>query len=259
MNSLRLINLIHSDPLDHAAQEKFEVSRGDTRSNLKDLLDGKVDYAMISLVDYFKNRELLELVDGPTISGKGKSDSNLLVSNGIDPFPGMRIAVTSETETTAFFLKLILQKLYPGSELIRSQKNSVFDLLKEEDFALVIGNRALDIYKTDIKIIFDITHMVSKIFNTHSIYAVTASLKDREHDENLIQLKNIPRWVITRDLERISKEHNMEKGILNEYYSSLTYDLNNLMKREILIFMNYYDEIGNSIFLENIDENSIRK
>ena len=121
MNSLRLINLIHSDPLDYIATEKFEVSRSDTRSNLRDLLYGKVDYAMISLIDYFKNRKSLVLVDGPTISGKGKSDSNLLISNGSDPFPGMRIAVTSETETTAFFLKLILQRLYPGSELIRSR------------------------------------------------------------------------------------------------------------------------------------------
>ena len=259
MNSLRLINLIHSDPLDYIATEKFEVSRSDTRSNLRDLLDGKVDYAMISLVDYFKNRESIVLIDGPTISGKGKSDSNLLVSNGIDPFPGMRIAVTSETETTAFFLKIILQRLYPESELIRSRNNSVVDLLKEEDFALVIGNRALDIYRTDTKIIFDITHMISKLFNMHSIYAVTASLNGREYDENLVQLKNIPRWTITRDLERISKEHNLEKSILAEYYNSLTYDLNNLMKKEIITFMKYYDEIREDIFLENIDENSIRK
>ncbi len=254
-----MINLIHSDPLDHVAEENFEVSRSDTRSNLRDLLDGKVDYSMISLVDYFKNRESLSLADGPTISGRGKSDSNLLVSNGSDPFPGMRVAVTSETETTAFFLKLILERLFPGSVLIRSRSNSVENLLKEEDFALVIGNRALDIYRTDTKIIFDITHMISKIFNMHSIYAVTVSLTDKGTDENLVALKNIPRWTITRDLDRISKEHNMEKAILNEYYQSLTYDLNSLMRKEIRTFMDYYDEIGEEIFLEKIDENSIRK
>ena len=101
--------------------------------------------------------------------------------------------------------------------------------------------------------------MISTLFNMHSIYAVTASLNGREYDENLVQLKNIPRWTITRDLERISKEHNLEKSILAEYYSSLTYDLNNLMKKEILTFMKYYDEISEDIFLENIDENSIRK
>jgi hypothetical protein len=31
------------------------------------------------------------------------------------------------------------------------------------------------------------------------------------------------------------------------------------MKKEILTFMKYYDEISDDIFLENIDENSIRK
>ena len=156
-------------------------------------------------------------------------------------------------------MKLILERLFPGSVLIRSRSNSVENLLKEEDFALVIGNRALDIYRTDTKIIFDITHMISKIFNMHSIYAVTVSLTDRGTDENLVALKNIPRWTITRDLDRISKEHNMEKGILNEYYQSLTYDLNSLMRKEIRTFMDYYDEIGEEIFLEKIDENSIRK
>ncbi len=259
MNSLRLINLIHSDPLEHFAEGKFEISRSNTRANLKDVLNGDVDFSMISLIDYFNNSEALNLVDGPTISGRGKSNSNLLVSKGGDPFPGMRIAVTSETESTAFYLKLVMEKLFPGSELIRSKMSSASELLKEEDFALVIGNRALDIYQTDIKIIFDITHMISKLFNMHSIYAVTVSLKDTEYNETLSTLKNIPKWTIIKDIGRISGEHQMGRGILLEYYQSLTYDLNSLMRKEIKIFMDYYDGIKEKIFLEKIDADSIRK
>ena len=259
MKSFRIINLIHSDPLYYGGRNKFNITRGSTRENLEDVLKGKVDYSMISLVDYFKNRDTLKILDAPTISGKGHSNSNLLISRGEDPFPGMRVAVTSETETTAFYLKLILNKLFPNSVLIRNDSGKAEDLLQEEQFALVIGNNALDVYKTDLRIIFDITHMISKIFDLYSIYAVTVSLKETEYDPNLKELKNLEKWFITRHIDAISSDHNMSKSILRDYYNAITYDFNDIMKKEVGIYSGMFNEIANDIFLQDINEKTLKK
>ncbi len=250
MNSLALINLIHSDPLALYSKNLFNISRGTTRDNLSRVISGEVDYSMISLVDYFKNADKLKIVNGPTISGKIHSNSNLLVSKGGDPFPGMRIAVSSETETTAFYLKLILDQLYPGSILIRSKHGNASDLLSEENFALVIGNNALEIYHSNIRILLDITHMISRLFNRYSIYGVTVSLKEREEDIKLEALKNVPVWFINEHIAEIADKHHIQANLLGTYYSALTYDFNEIMLENIHEYKKDYDRVHNSIFSE---------
>ncbi len=79
MNKLALIDLIHSDPLYEYGKEKFQISRGSTWDNLQSILNGDVDYAMVSLVDYFKNIERLKIVNGPTISGKTHSQGDIVL------------------------------------------------------------------------------------------------------------------------------------------------------------------------------------
>lgn len=248
MNSLALIDLIHSDPLALYSANLFNISRGTTRNNLSRVLRGEVDYSMISLVDYFNNTDKLKIVNGPTISGKIHSNSNLLVSKGGDPFPGMRIAVSSETETTAFYLKLVLDQLYPGSILVRSKHGSASDLLAEENFALVIGNNALDIYHSNIRILLDITHMISQLLNRYSIYAVTVSLKGKEQDLELEALKNVPVWFVNDHLGEIADKHHIQANLLGTYYSALTYDFNEVMRENIQEYKNDYERVHQAIF-----------
>ncbi len=248
MNSLRLIDLIHSDPLAEYSEKDFVVTRGNTRDNLIHVMNGSVDYAMISLVDYFKNTDKLKIVDGPTISGKIHSNSNLLISKGDDPYAGMYVAVSSETETTAFFLKLLLDKLYPDSKLLRSKKGDADDLLKEQNFALVIGNNALDIYKTNLRILLDVTHMMSRIFNRYSIYSVTVSLKNTENDPNLNRVKQVPSWFINKHIKKISSERKISEMLLRTYYSALTYDFNEIILENITEYEKDYAKIREHIF-----------
>jgi predicted solute-binding protein len=236
---------------------KIQIKRNDTRRNLKGVLDGTLDFSMISLVDYFKNKDKLKLIDGPTITGKNHSNSNLLISKGAEPLPGMRVSITSETETTAFYLKMILDEMFPNSYLIRSKLSKPEDLLKEEDFALVIGNSALSVYNSNLKIIFDITHMISKLFNTYSIYAVTVALREFTNENEVSFLKDIPSWFIYRSLNEISMDHNVSRDLLRQYYSSLTYTFNDLIKDEISNLNKTYDRIKETIFLKKIEDRTM--
>ena len=248
MKKLWLIDLIHSDPLFLKSREFFEVNRGTTQDSLRFLLSGETDYAMISLVDYFKNKDILKLQSGPTITGKTRSNSNLLISSGDDPIERMKISVTKETETTAFYLRLVLDKLFPESTLERSEKTSAEDLLNENKYALIIGDKAMNVYRTNYKIILDVTHMMSRLYSFYSVYAVTASLRDCEDDKNLEKLCRIPSWEIRREIQEIAKRRDVAENLLTEYYNVISYDFNPFIKKNIDIMEKIYEENRDRIF-----------
>lgn len=248
MNSFALINLIHSDPLAKHLERDFIIRRGTTRENLKLLLSGQTDYSMISIVDYFKHNNELDLVYGPTITGKIHSMSNLLISRGLDPYPGMNIAVTSETETTAFYLREIVDEMYPGTKLIRSKRSTAEELLSEEDFALVIGNNALKIYETDFRIVFDVTKMFSKIFDLYSIYAVTAMKKDSGLERSIKGKFEVEEWEKKELVDQISSKYGIGGNILANYFSAISYDFDTVIEKQIKIIKEMYDEKKENIF-----------
>ncbi|MGP6239207.1 MqnA/MqnD/SBP family protein [Cuniculiplasma sp. SKW4] len=248
MNTFALINLIHSEPLANHLEKNFIIRRGTTRDNLKLLLSGQADYAMISIVDYFKHYNELDLVYGPTITGKIHSMSNLLISKDLDPYPGMNIAVTSETETTAFYLREIVDQMYPGTKLIRSKRSTPEELLSEEDFALVIGNNALRVYESDFRVIFDVTKMFSKIFDLYSIYAVTATKKDGGMERSLKGEFEVEEWEKTKLVEPVSSKYGISPNILANYFAAISYDFDTVIEREIKIIKEMYDEKKENIF-----------
>ncbi len=248
MNSFAIINLIHSDPLAKHLDGKFTIRRGTTGENLKLLLSGQVDYAMISLVDYFKHFNSLDLVYGPTIVGKIHSMSNLLISRDLDPYPGMNIAVTAETETTAFYLREIVDEMYPGTRLIRSKSSTPEDLLSEEDFALVIGNNALKVYESNFRVIFDVTKMFSKLFDLYSIYAVTAMKKDSGMERSMKGLFEVEPWEKTEMVQTISAKHGISPDIISNYFSAIGYEFDSVIEKEIKIIREMYEEKQENIF-----------
>ena len=222
-------------------KEAISVESHDTRENLSLVMSGKVDYAMVSIVDYFRNADALDLVRGPTITGLRHSMSNLLISKGDDPRDGMKIGITSQTETTAFFLRLILDKTFPNSRLVRSKHSDAASMLKENDFALVIGDMALSVFSTSFRIIFDVTHMFSRLYNIYSIYAVTVKKKGSDSSNIFpVDFKVTP-W----EKKKISASirDNVPSGILQRYYEVISYDYDSIIhehigKLEKLYFMN---------------------
>ena len=77
---LGIINFTHSDPLYQAYGDKSAVIRETPKKLLELLLNGKIDCAMISLLEYFRHMDSLELVESATISSRSGTMSTLLVS-----------------------------------------------------------------------------------------------------------------------------------------------------------------------------------
>ena len=241
-----MINLTHSIPLKEHLQGKISTESHSTRENLSLVLSGKVDYSMISIVDYFKNKVELELVEGPTITGLAHSMSNLFISNGKDPYNGMKISVSSQTETTAFFLRLVLNKTFPVAKFLRSRHSDAESMLKESDFALVIGDDALSVYNTSYRIIFDVTHMFSRLYNLYSIYAVTVKRKGTETPSVFPADFKVNPWEKKKSAERINSKISSE--ILDRYFEVISYDFDSIISDHVEKLEELYNANGKTIF-----------
>lgn len=224
----------------------MKVESHNTRENLKLILENKVDYAMISLVDYFRNKEFLKLIHGPTITGLRHSMSNLLISKGEDPVDNMRIAVTEQTETTAFFLRLVLDKTFRDSKLIRSREHTYDKLLAEENYALLIGDSALSVYETSLRIIYDVTHMFTTLYGLYSIYAVTVSNRKSTVPSEFPEDFNVMPWEKRRMAAKT--QTGVSNGILERYFDVISYNFDSVLESHIGKLENLYKQNSDRIF-----------
>ncbi|KJE48973.1 MULTISPECIES: MqnA/MqnD/SBP family protein [Acidiplasma] len=216
-----IINLIHSDPLFYALNNKIEIKR-DTAFNILGMIEkDELDAGMVSLVQFLNSD--LKLIETANIHTLSNTMSTLLISRNKHIENNIEIAVTSLTATTSFYLSLILNKMGIKYELIKSKYTDAQNLLNNNDYALVIGDDALLAYKSNYNIIFDIGYEFSRLFNLMPVYAVTASKRDFDHkiiDNAIAESKNYVEKSIIKNQTKVKKE------ILKFYYNTIKYDYN---------------------------------
>ena len=172
-----LINFTHSCPLHRAYPEPAEIALDSPRGIISHILDGSIACGMVSLVEYFSHRDVLELENSAVISSRAPVISTLLVSRGTLPHNGMEIAITRHTRTTEMYLKYILRSEGIEYETKPSGSTEANDLLKEAEFALVIGDEALRAFSSGFRIIWDIGYEFNRISSHAPVFAVTVKRK----------------------------------------------------------------------------------
>ena len=224
-----LINFTHSDPLYSAFPEKDLVLRDTPKNLLASILKGEIGCGMISLFEYFENRDALELVESATIHSMKGTMSTLLVSRTGRLKKSMRIAITEHTRTTAVYLELILQKINIDYEFVWSSEREAEALLDEAEYALVIGDEALRVYGTTLRIIWDIGFQFSSIFSLMSVFSVTVKRKGTDctkEAENLeIAIRDSPAHTESC-VEVDSEKLGLPAEILRQYFRTIRYDFN---------------------------------
>ncbi|EQB71352.1 MAG: hypothetical protein AMDU1_APLC00029G0022 [Thermoplasmatales archaeon A-plasma] len=172
-----LINFTHSCPLHRAYPDPAGMVMDSPRGIISSILDGSIACGMVSLLEYFSHRDVLELENSAVISSIGPVISTLLVSRGTLPHKGMEIAVTRHTRTTEMYLKYILRSEGIEYETKPSSSTEAQDLLNEAEFALVIGDEALSAFSSGFRIIWDIGYEFNRISSHAPVFAVTVKRK----------------------------------------------------------------------------------
>ncbi|MCL4330353.1 MAG: ABC transporter substrate-binding protein [Candidatus Thermoplasmatota archaeon] len=220
-----IINFSHSDPLYNAIEDKGMFVRSTPGEILRGILAGELDGGMVSLVSCLSNSSL-KLEKVVTISSKSTTLSTELVSSGKPLMPGMQISATAHTETTSFYLSLVLNALGITHTVVKSRETSANALLSASDYALVIGDEALSLYRSEYHILLDTGFEFSRIFSLPPVYAVTVSGKGKDCSSYLKELSNAASAASEfREgaAAALSEKTGISQEIVRSYYRNIRY------------------------------------
>lgn len=236
-----ILSYTHSDPLYNSLSDRINVARGTPRENLENVLDGSVLASVVSLYSYFRNTGDLERINATNIHTLSTTGSTLLVSDGHTIKKSMRISISNETETTKEYLRLVLTSLKIDGKMIESQNTGAEDLLNENEYALVIGDEALKVYKTSFRIIMDVGYEFSRFFHMGPVYAVTVKRKDSGLKLPDISDFVIPEMkIIDECTGAAARRLSLPEDILRWYYGLMKYDENKWVESAISLMESFF-------------------
>ncbi len=229
-----LINFTHSDPLFLSLSKKEGFLRETPGKILDMILGGELEGGMISLVSLLENG--LELFKGANIHSVSTTMSTILVSRGKGLSKKMEIAVTSHTRTTEFYLEMVLKGLGIEYKMLHSDSTDANDLLNQAEYALVIGDEALRVYSTDLRIILDTGYEFSRLFHMQPLYAALAYKREEKPPAGFADVDRATapeRPVVEEAVEEASKRLNLDKKLMRRYFSLVKYDYVPVLDRTV--------------------------
>ncbi len=239
-----IINFTHSDHLYSAYREKDLVVRDTPKNIMKKILSGELDCGMVSLFEYFENQEKLSIVESATIHSLKGTMSTLLVTRADHIVSPMTIAVTEHTRTTAVYLELVLQKMNIHYNLIWSEEREAEALLREADYALVIGDEALRVYSTNLRIIWDLGYQFNSLYAMMPVFSVTVKSRSKEcqHEVELLD------QAISDSVDHVdecvsvdSRKLGISQEILKKYFHTIRFQFDAEVKKTIQFLSKIYN------------------
>jgi chorismate dehydratase len=171
------LKMSHSDPLVMAFKDG-QMERASPSASLANVLDSRSKISMVSLVSYLQNSKDLFLLREPVISFAGQTLSTLLVSRHKNMQKNIEIAVSADTETTKWYMTIVLKSMGIEYTLKPSEHIEAEDLLNDADYALVIGDEALKVFSTRARVLLDVGYEFLRIFQMFPLYAVSVSREE---------------------------------------------------------------------------------
>jgi predicted solute-binding protein len=139
----------------------------------------------------------------------------------------MKINVTSLTKTTELYLKLVLDRMGLSYVISNSEYSDPDSLLKTADYALIIGDNAIEAYSGNLNILMDTGLEFSKQYHMYPVYAISAAANDTNVDDSVVNYLNgriaESKKYIKDAVELNSKKFNVKEEVMKEYYRSIDY------------------------------------
>jgi chorismate dehydratase len=219
-----------------------EVSGVPTELNTR-LLEGEIDLAPISSIEYARHAERLRILPRLCVSSEGAVDSIQLVS----PVPlerVRRVGVTPESATSAVLVRVLL----PEAEQV--------PLGEEADAQLLIGDAALESMFQDPTPHHDLGRLWLERTGLPMVYAVFACPDPApegivELEEALLAAHRHAREAPERLAREASERYGYPPGFLARYFEKLRYRFGPRERAGLLSFFELAHEAGE---LERVPE-----
>jgi chorismate dehydratase len=207
------------------------------------LLDGEIDIAPISSIEYARNADRLRLLPRVCVSSEGAVDSIQLVTRL--PLGRVRsVAVTPESATSVELTKLLL----PSAEIL--------PLCEEADATLLIGDAALKSAFEDPTPHHDLGRLWLERTGLPMVFAVWAApepvvdgLAELEHA--LVASVRLARAEPERLAREASERYGYPAGFLARYFEKLRYSFGPRERAGLYTFLEMARDVGE---LEHVPE-----
>jgi chorismate dehydratase len=230
------ISYVNMAPVFHRLEYEVEEVTGVPTELNRMLLDGQIDVAPISSIEYARHASTLRLLPRLCVSSEGAVDSIQLVTRL--PLGRVRsVAVTPESATSVVLTRVLL----PGAE-IRSFE-------EEADAKLLIGDAALKSAFEDPTPHYDLGRLWLEKTGLPMVFAVWAApepvvegLADLEHA--LVASVRLARSEPERLAYEASERYGYPAGFLARYFEKLRYSFGPRERAGFYTFLEMARDVG---------------
>jgi len=230
------ISYVNMAPVFHRLEYEVDEVVGVPTTLNRMLLDGQLDIAPISSIEYARNADTLRLLPRLCVSSEGAVDSIQLVTRM--PLGRVRsVAVTPESATSVVLTRVLL----PGAEI------RPFD--EEADAKLLIGDAALKSAFEDPTPHYDLGRLWLERTGLPMVFAVWAApepvvdgLSDLEHA--LVASVRLARSEPEKLAYEASERYGYPAGFLARYFEKLRYSFGPRERAGFYTFLEMARDVG---------------
>ena len=243
MVRLGRISYVNMAPVFHRLNAEVEEVQGVPTELNAMLLDGQLDLAPISSIEWARNADRLRLLPRLCVSSEGAVDSIQLVSS--TPFPQIRsIAVTPESATSVVLAKVLLPRAIQ------------LPLGEEADAKLLIGDAALRSAFEDPTPHYDLGRLWLEKTGLPMVFAVWAAPEPvaegvAELEHSLVASVRLARAEPGVLAHEASERYGYPAGYLARYFEKLRYSFGPRERAGLYTFLEMARDVGQ---LEHVPE-----
>ncbi|AGK60186.1 futalosine synthase [Archaeoglobus sulfaticallidus PM70-1] len=216
--------------------KKYEIVETNPRNMVNMLLRKQIHYAPVplfaSLKNGLKNYSFCVASNDRVLSVVVVSKKKELEGD---------IAITNQSLTSVNLLKIILKEKGLENRLREFDSGSAWDLLKECDNALVIGDEAIKA-RMVFRVVMDLGEEWYDITGLPMVFGISASLNGFDAskiDRDLLESTEKGYKNIHLIIEEAEKHFKMPVEFLEEYFKTLKFKLGGKERRSIELFEEY--------------------
>jgi chorismate dehydratase len=246
-------------PIFHMLQKKcdcsaYEFIEGVPSDLNKKIRNGEIDISPSSSIEYLKDSGRYDLIEDHSISSKGPVKSILLFSKRpIDKLDGVRVLVSSQSETSVALLEIIIRKFYEMDCQLESASVSVEQAMRSHSAYMLIGDQALlEAVRWKQHYLYDLGQLWYEHTGLPFTFALWIVRKDRTAGGRLFEkfksdLARSKQAALT-DLRTVAAasplRHLLSEEELVSYWQGISYDFGEEHKKGLALFRQYSKELG---------------
>ncbi len=258
------VDYLNCLPVYHALGEGLVDFRGSlvkgTPAELNGmLLEGSLDAAPISSIEYARNVRRYLIIPDISISADGRVASILLFSkHPVTELDGRTIAVTTSSATSVVLLKVLMEHYFHVQAEFIPVAPDLTEMLRRGEGALLIGDDAMVAHSMVADggpglMVTDLGEAWKQFSGESMVYALWAVREDfaRDNPGDVGELRNIlmaSKDIGMSDLETIIEKSRRKTGlpypVLKDYFKTIRYGLDEKYRKALCLFYDYAYKSG---------------